>query len=212
MRRKSALNLKQLDAYIHGGQYEQDVTVIVLEAMKIVEAAIKHNVKPKIIVMDIDETILSNASYILANKELIRLNHVHHGLHKEEQDAFKRLKDWQYRSQCTLIDPMVAFYAWLLEKPVSVVFLTARTLDLKAATERNLKLMNLPLSPVLYRDIEQWPISTLFKSAMRQSIVESGSDIILNIGDQPGDFEGGCWQEALYVPNPFYQTDSRALY
>ena len=39
---------------------------------------------------------------------------------------------------------------------------------------------------------------------MRKNIVNNNYDIILNVGDQPTDFEGGYWKRALKVPNPFY--------
>lgn len=206
------LHLNQLDTYINSGQYENEIHVLVKKAMHIVEKAIVANARSKTIVFDVDETILSNAPYILANKQFFLINKQHNGLSDLAQSEFERLIAWQHLGQCLPIKPMVDFYAWLLLKPVVVVFITARTLSLKHATLKNLEAMKLPLPKVLFRDATHWPMPKLYKAAMRREIVDSGSDIILNIGDQPADFEGGYWQEALHIPNPFYQSDPNAIY
>lgn len=180
---------KDIRDYINKGQYEKDLEVLVQQAKTYVSYELLTNKKNKAVIIDIDETILSNLPYI---SQQVHLNDV------------EKLNRWQMTSQCVVIEPILSFYQWLLKQDLRIYFITARSLELKEATIENFKKLNIPYSQILFRDQAQWPIPKEFKIAMRKNIVNNDYDIILNVGDQPTDFEGGYWKRALKVPNPFY--------
>jgi predicted secreted acid phosphatase len=43
-----------------------------------------------------------------------------------------------------------------------------------------------------------------FKAPTRREIVEQGYTIVLNMGDQLSDLEGGYAERTFKLPNPFY--------
>lgn len=179
----------KVQQYIESGRYDKDICSLTQKAKAIVNYEILTNPRAKTVIIDIDETLLSNLPYI---KEQENLNDV------------DQLCAWQRHGLCQPIKPMVDFYLWALKKPVEVIFITARASDLADATTDNFNKHHLPVAKIIFRDPIQWPVPKHFKTEQRRLISEAGSDIILNIGDQPTDFEGGYWKQALKVPNPFY--------
>ena len=180
---------KEIKDYVKNGHYHRDLEELVQQAKVFVSYEMLTNKSNKAIIIDIDETILSNLPYI---SKQIHLNDV------------EKLNRWQKTSSCEAIMPILALYNWLLDKEVKIYFVTARPLDLKDATIENFKRLNIQQSEIIFRDQAIWPVPKEFKIAMRKKIVNNDYDIILNIGDQPTDFEGGYWKRALRVPNPFY--------
>ncbi|MAJ81995.1 MAG: hypothetical protein CMF41_03670 [Legionellales bacterium] len=142
------------------------------------------------VVIDIDETILSNQSYILSDNDL---------------NDLEKFCNWQKLGICQPIQSMVEFYNWLCLKNISIFFITARSTDLEVATLKNLANIGVvSWTDIYFRDASKWPIPKLFKAFSRSEIYKNGFEIILNIGDQPTDFEGGFALNHLKVPNPFY--------
>ena len=180
---------KDIKDYVNNGDYKKDLEAIVQQAKVFVSYEMLTNKKDKAVIIDIDETIFSNLPYI---SKQIHLNDV------------EKLNRWQQTSACEPILPVVELYQWLLKQDVRIYFITARPLELKDATIENFKKLNIPQSEIIFRDQTEWPVPKEFKIAMRKEIVNNNYDIILNIGDQPTDFEGGYWKRALRVPNPFY--------
>ena len=180
---------KDIRDYVKKGQYDKDLEMLVEKAKRYVNYELLTNKNNKAVIIDIDETILSNLPYI---SKQIHLNDV------------EKLNRWQMTAQCIAIQPILGLYQWLMKQDLNIYFVTARPLDLKAATIENFKKLNIPYSQIIFRDPIKWPIPKEFKIAMRKNIVNNNYDIILNVGDQPTDFEGGYWKRALKVPNPFY--------
>lgn len=48
------------------------------------------------------------------------------------------------------------------------------------------------------------PSAVDFKAAERRKLVEQGYTIIVNMGDQMSDLEGGFAERTYKLPNPFY--------
>jgi len=94
-------------------------------------------------------------------------------------------------------------------KNVKIFFITGRrdTPALRDATERNLRavgydgweglLMRPPAATDQYQNVQA------FKTAKRADISKNFT-IIVNIGDQRSDLEGGYAERTWRVPNPFY--------
>lgn len=180
---------KDVKNYIESGEYKTEMLSIAELAKKIVNYELLSNPNRKVVILDIDETILSNLPYI---SQQIHLNDI------------DKLCNWQKKSFCDSIEPMVDFFHWALKKDLDVLFITARPIELRDATLKNFEKLGIEVAPIYFRDPKQWPVPVDFKIAMRRMITDNGGDIILNIGDQPTDFEGGFWKNALRVPNPFY--------
>lgn len=180
---------KDIKDYINNGSYNNDFKDIVTKAKTIVNYELLINPNKKAVIIDIDETILSNLPYL---SKQIHLNDVN------------KLCQWQMSSQCQAIEPMVDFYHWLLSLNIPTFFVTARSLQLKEATLDNFNKLHINTPNIFFRDEKKWPIPKEFKIAMRKEMTDNNFEIILNIGDQPTDFEGGYWKRALKVPNPFY--------
>lgn len=179
----------KVQEYVESGQYDKEVYLLTIKAKAIINYEVLTNPRPKTVIIDIDETILSNLPYIKEQEDLNDVN---------------KLCEWQHNGLCQPIKPMVNFYNWLRTKPINIIFITARPLDLQSATMENFTKHGIEVPRIIFRDALQWPVPKLFKTHERRLICQAGNDIILNIGDQPTDFEGGHWKQALKVPNPFY--------
>ncbi len=169
-------------------KYTLDFEAVVKTAKDIVLST-KTNLSPAVVI-DIDETMLSNLTYITKNRDL---------------NDLQEFCNWQKLALCQPIPSMVEFYNWLQSLNIDVFFVTARSTDLKVATLKNLANIGITSwSNVYFRDASLWPVPKLFKAFTRSEIYKDGFEIILNIGDQPTDFEGGFAANHLKVPNPFY--------
>jgi len=71
-----------------------------------------------------------------------------------------------------------------------VFFLTGRPECLRAVTERNLQI-NIRSAVEL-------------KAAERKKLVDRGYTIIVNMGDEMSDLDGGFAERTYKLPNPFY--------
>jgi len=88
---------------------------------------------------------------------------------------------------------------------VAVFFLTGRPERVRAATEANLKAAGYEWTGVLLKpDALTTPSAVDFKAAERRKLVEQGYVIIVNVGDQMSDLDGGFSERTYKLPNPFY--------
>ena len=115
---------KDIRDYVKKGQYDNDLGRIVQQAKTVVNYELLTNKNNKAVIIDIDETILSNLPYI---SKQIHLNDV------------EKLNRWQMTAQCDVIKPVLGLYHWLLKQDVAIYFITARPNALKAATIENFK-------------------------------------------------------------------------
>lgn len=170
--------------------YKQHIERVIYDGQIILMNTLKdHSMKPAVVI-DIDETILSNYQYILDNGSL---------------DDLKHFCAWQSLGLCLPIEPVVDFYHWLINHKFHVFFVTARNFDLKVATYENLAKIGVTnWTDIFFRDEKIWPSTKLYKASKRRDIFSNGYQILLNIGDQPTDFEGGFSEHHLQIPNPFY--------
>jgi HAD superfamily, subfamily IIIB (Acid phosphatase) len=95
---------------------------------------------------------------------------------------------------------------------VTVFFVTGRAdrFDLRAATVKNLKEAGYDG----WQDLIMRPISSAgpvadYKSSARKAIQDEKYHIILNVGDQQSDLDGGFADQTFRVPNPFISFLSR---
>jgi acid phosphatase len=88
---------------------------------------------------------------------------------------------------------------------MAIFFLTGRPERLRAVTERNLQAAGYEWTGVLLKpDALNIPSAVDFKAAERRRLVAEGYTIVVNIGDQMSDLDGGFAERTYKLPNPFY--------
>ncbi len=188
---------QQVQHYVATGEYGKEVARIAAEANKYLLRRIPKGI-PKAaknsdklaVVFDIDETTLSNVRHIQAND---------YGYLPKVWDA------WVAEGQATAIFPVQAVYNTAVNARVDVFFITGRTPDGAAATERNLRQVGYETwKRILYKPADFAEPTRAFKIAARRQLAAEGYLIILNIGDQNSDLVGGYAERVFKLPNPFY--------
>ncbi len=148
------------------------------------------------IVLDIDETSLSNWSIIYRTDFTFPFS-----------DLKNVLKKCHFsNTQETVIPSTFALYQDAIKKGVAVFFITARAQSLEARTIQDLhqagykQWTGLLLKP----NNKYYSSNSIFKTKARKKITENGYDIILNMGDQDSDLKGGYADKIFKLPNPYY--------
>lgn len=182
--------------YYFSGEYHKDIEKKLADAKSYLDLQIKNKNQLRLaIVMDVDETALSN--YL----DLERLSFT------ENLQA----KTAAYMmSGAQAIPAVLELYQYAIANNVAVFFISERpnTPEIMNATVKNLKLVGytqweeLLLKP-LNKDNQS---NKEFKTQARRHIALQGFDTILNIGDQEEDLVGGYAQAKVKIPNPFYGT------
>ncbi|OAJ34922.1 HAD family acid phosphatase [Piscirickettsia salmonis] len=198
-----AAPLQNLDAlkqeiiqYHESGEYEYDVRHIIDQAKYYLTKCIAANKasrhqKKLAIVLDIDETSLSNYS------DLKKLGFGGTNLQQEQAEG---------RADDVAIASTLDLYQFAQAHHVAVFFITGRTEMYRSATMKNLKAagytvwQQLDLKPNDYNK----PSVIDYKQSRRQAIAAQGYDIVLNIGDQYSDLAGGYADRTYKLPDYMY--------
>jgi acid phosphatase len=192
---------RQLGSYRRSGAYDRDVQAAVSVARRYLERRARIVRKPAL-VLDIDETSLSNWPEIQANDYGTIVN----GPCNLPAGPCGQTA-WLSRGDDEAIAPTLALFNAARAIGVSVFFLTGRSEILRSATEMNLhkagydgwvRLIMRPAGTTT-------PSAADFKAPERAKIVAQGFTIIANVGDQPSDLAGGYAERTFLVPNPFYR-------
>jgi predicted secreted acid phosphatase len=180
--------------YYHSGAYMQDAKSVVEKARKYIKLQInriqnKH--KKLAIVLDIDETSLSNYSKLEARSFIGDRETVHREIMSGGSPA---------------IPPMLALYDEARKQGVAVFFVTGRTESEKMATIKNLKEAGYKKWTGLYMRPDRYLQESIipFKTQARREISDLGYTIIASIGDQESDITGGYTLKGFKMPNPYY--------
>lgn len=143
------------------------------------------------VVLDIDETSLSNWGYLVRS-----------GFNVDAES----FRTWVGMHNDPALKPTLALFRDARAAGVPVFFITGRKETLRADTIRQLHAAGykgwagLYMEPVAY----DLPSVVPFKSSVRGKLTDEGWKIILNMGDQWSDLDGGYAQNAVKLPNPFY--------
>ena len=178
--------------YAASGQYGRDLADVALQANKyLTKRLLRAQPAQKLaIVFDIDETVLTNLSEITEND----FGYV--------PAVWKR---WVAESRAPAITPVQVVYENAVRHGVAVFFITARHESERAYTEKNLRDVGYETWAKIYYmadDVEK--PARLYKTNTRAEIEKDGYTIILNIGDQNSDLQGGHAEKTFKLPNPFY--------
>lgn len=179
--------VSSLVKYHDSGQYESDLASVDGAAQRFLDAHLPSGHAKAAIVLDIDETSLSNYAGLLASG------------FTAEGTVITAVS-----ASGTAIAPTLALYRDAIAHHVAVFFVTGRPPEIQEITETNLRNVGynegwnaLYLKPT-EADTEQ------FKSSTRAAIKKSGYRIVVNVGDQQSDLDGGFAQRDFKLPNPFY--------
>lgn len=193
----------RLIRYACSGAYDRDVARVLAQATAYFQRRAGNVAKPAI-VLDIDETALSNWPEIVAND----LGYIPDG----PCDALPKgpcgWHAWIAAAKAEPIAPTLALFKAARARGVPVFFVSGRHDDPqeRAATELNLRGAGYDgWAAVLMRPPEDKdPSPQAFKTSQRANIEAQGYKIVINVGDQRVDLEGGHAERTFLVPNPFY--------
>lgn len=183
---------QKLMEYHDSGQYEKDQIAVIKTAQDYLESRLSSpHQKPLAIVLDIDETSLSNYRDMLV---------MGFGGTAEE------INQAEGNGTDPAIQPTLELYRFAKAHDIAVFFVTGRLAKYREATANNLRTVgyknwdDLILKPNNYREKS----ASTFKIASRETIEKKGYDIVLNIGDQHSDLVGGFAEKTIKMPNPYY--------
>jgi acid phosphatase len=188
-----------VDRYITSGRYDADFTRVVEDASAYLEERARLVARPAI-VLDIDETALSNWPAFRANGWVRIVN--------GDCDIDRGpcgLRAWQATGQSTALKPTLELDKRAKSLGVAVFFITGRPSNLRDATERNLREQGFEWDEVILAPADaRFSSAADFKGPERKKIVERGYTILLTMGDQQSDLAGGYAERTYRLPNPVY--------
>ena len=153
---------------------------------KRVKSCPAHKGKPAI-VLDIDETSLSNYTGLVAS-----------------DFAASGTVAPVLAGTGTAIAPTLALYQDARSHKVAVFFVTGRPAAIQSITESNLRSAGYDKSWTGIFFKPGGDGTEAFKSSTRAQLERKGYDIVVNLGDQESDLDGGHADRAFKLPNPFY--------
>ena len=183
------------------GDYDREVARVLAAAQAYVQQRAKEVKKPAL-VLDIDETSLSNWMNIKADD----FGFIKGGTCDRLPDGPCGFDEWILKFMAPAIKPALNLFNAATAKGVAVFFITGRVDRERQATLWNLdragyegwaKLITRP-------DNDTRPSIQPFKAEERSKIAAAGYTIIANVGDQQSDLDGGFAECPFKVPNPFY--------
>lgn len=181
--------------------YDGDVAAVFATARAYVEGRAGQVSKPAL-VLDIDETSLSNWANIKANN----FGFIRDGACDVLPSGPCGFKAWILQGVAPVIIPALDLFNAAKAKGISVFFITGRRTSERQATLWNLdragyegwaKLVTRP-------DDDSHATVQAFKTEERGKVAAAGYTIIATVGDQQSDLDGGFAECKFKVPNPFY--------
>lgn len=193
---------QQILEYKRSGGYERDLAAVAAAAQEHVEKRAGEVQKPAL-VLDIDETSLSNWPEIAAND----FGYIPGGPCRRLPAGPCGLSSWERSGRAKAIAPTLKLYNAAKQKGVSVFFITGRREGERAATAANLRRAGYrDWAGLILRPAGSKTTSAAdYKSAERAKIEGRGYTIIANVGDQPSDLAGGHAERTFLLPDPFYR-------
>jgi predicted secreted acid phosphatase len=183
---------EEIRAYITSGSYEQDVAAVAKRASSWIEQrAAKRGAGERLaVVLDLDETLLSNWPHISAQD---------FGYVPAIWAA------WVEKGEAPAIEPVREVYRTARRLGVEVVFLTGRGEQDRPGTEKNLRAIGCAdYAILLCKPDEGKETTAVFKRAARMRLTAEGRVVVANIGDQESDLAGGYAEKTFKLPNPLY--------
>jgi predicted secreted acid phosphatase len=189
-----ALVKQSLIQYHDSGAYNKDINATMTQALQYLKKRVAENKtihKKLAIVLDIDETSLSNYS----------------DMHELDfGGSMEQIALAEDKGTDPVIAPTLKLYQYAKANKVAVFFITGRHENEREVTAQNLKSVGYDnWDGLTLRDGEYTKSpAAVYKAAIRKKLVSEGYDIALNIGDQTSDLAGGYADKTFKLPNPYY--------
>ena len=184
--------------YVDSGRYQADVAAVVAQARAWLEQRAPVVAKPAIVI-DVDDTALSNWTAYRVNG-WVRISR---GDCELEAGPCNILA-WYRMARAPALPATLELAHRADELGVAVFFVTGRSEELRDATERNLREQGYDFDRVILRQNGKFASAVEFKAPARCALEREGYRIILSLGDQQSDLDGGCVERGFKLPNPVY--------
>lgn len=199
---------QQVSAY-HENGYQQDLQAVGAAAQDWITWRAPQVTKPAL-VLDIDETSLSNWPQIKAND----FGYFTGGPCRQLPDGPCGVYAWDRTAKAKAIGPTLELFKVARSTGVSVFFVTGRYEFERAATVENLRKAgyvdkdgrNGWAALIMRPAGTSTPSAADFKAPERAKIEMRGYTIIANVGDQASDLGGGHAERGFLLPDPFYRV------
>jgi len=195
------LNL-ELRYYKCSGEYDRQLEQVIAGARGFLEDRLAHKSAGEklALVLDIDETSLSNWPAIIASDfGFLKMRGC--SLGANEGCGFDA---WIDLAAAQAIKPTLELYRFAHWRGVKIFFITSRRSDQLAKTQDNLHSAGYADWDGLIVKTDPTQSPQQFKTAQRIKIERLGFTIAANIGDQWSDLEGAHAERTYKLPNPFY--------
>lgn len=185
------LSKKSIRSYHDSGRYAAEVDAVADRARQYLELNLpRYQGQKPAIVLDIDETTLTNYSYF-DDYDFAYIDHF--------------WADWVKKAQATPLAGPQRLFNYARDRGLAIFFITGRPERDRTATELNLKRAGYVGYTRLITRIPGFKGTTgAYKTLQRQKLFESGYRIVVNMGDQASDLEGGYSESVFKLPNPMY--------
>jgi len=189
-------------AYYDSGAYLTNLQQAAAPAVAWINEQAARVARPAV-VLDIDETSLSNWEVIKAND----FGRVYNGPCDDLPHGPCGLQAFGRLAQSPAIPPTMDVFNAAKQRGAAVFFITGRPESWRAATEQNLQAVGYTGYERLIMEPtgSHYVSASDFKAPQRAQIEAQGYTIIANLGDQPSDLAGGFAQQTYLLPNPFYR-------
>ena len=193
--------VKEVLLAYQAGDYDGDVAAVFAAARAYVEGR-AGAVSKAALVLDIDETSLSNWANLKANN----FGFIADGACDRLPSGPCGFRAWILQGVAPVVKPALDLFNAAKAKGVAVFFITGRRDSERQATLWNLdragyegweKLVTRP-------DNDAHATVQAFKTEQRRKVEDAGYKIIATVGDQQSDLDGGFAECGFKVPNPFY--------
>jgi acid phosphatase len=194
--------IKDLLHEYHQKYYDLDVAAVFESAQRYLEQNAAQ-VKRPALVLDIDETSLTNWPNLLADD----FGFVPGGTCDALPQGPCGFNAWILKGTAKALEPARKLFQAAIARGVAVIFITGRPDSQRDITILNLDRAGFEGWTELRTRPDRDDLRTVapFKTAERTKVeVGEGYTIIANVGDQASDLEGGHFICKFKVPNPFY--------
>ncbi len=187
--------------YQRSGRYMRDIATASGKAQEFV-AAHPLNVPKPALVLDIDETSLSNWKAM----KIDDFGYIPNGPCDLERGPCG-YGAWEASGEADVIGPTLELFRAARSRGIDVFFITGRRERNRAPTEKNLHAVGYDGFTALAMQPNDMHVHSAadFKAPERAKIAASGYTIIANVGDQPSDLAGGYAERTFPIPNPYYR-------
>ena len=190
-------------AYHDSGAYQHDLAAAIAPAERWLQQRAPQVSRPAL-VLDIDETALSNWVEIRAND----YGFIPGGPCDDLPRGPCGWIAWERRAEAPAIGSTLELYKEARSLHVAVFFVTGRHEAERPYTEQNLRHAGYDGWQRLYMEADgaRYRSAADFKAAVRAAIEQADYTIIANVGDQPSDLAGGHAERTFLLPDPFYRV------